>query len=121
MREERKRLIWLDRRGLSPPAGCSHRLAGRPRILFVIGGFEGQFWVALLGIVVMFGFAWLSRRFIQQVEDPPPIFGYLDKRSLNPLVTMRHPIRETRLGLEVFKVRRNRREHREWQERRGLR
>lgn len=68
-------------------------------ILFVIGGFSGQLWVALLGFVAMYGCAWLSRRFIQQVEDPPPIFGYLDKQSLSPLVTMRHPIRETRLGL----------------------
>lgn len=90
-------------------------------VLFVVGGSaDDRSWVAVLGFAALIGFGLWSRRRMARLDDPPPMAKHLGQTSMNPLVTLRHPIRTARAQSELFKVRRNKAEHEAWRKRRGL-
>lgn len=89
--------------------------------LAVGGALDNWLWVGagVVGLVVV---AVIAKRTMAAVEDPPPMMARAAQRSLNPLPSILHPIREARARDDgILKLRRNQREHREWEERRGPR
>ena len=61
-----------------------------------------------------------ARKHMGKVEDPPAYIGRQLDRSMNPLVHLRHPVREFKVTMAGMNVRRNREEHREWENRHDI-
>lgn len=78
-------------------------------------------WPGYLAFTLLFGFNVIGRRLRQRdAIDPPPTMVRMDEVPLNPLWGLRHPKQWSHVMAEIFRVRRNQREFREWQERHGL-
>lgn len=90
--------------------------------LFALCGVIDQSWPGIIALALVFGANWLGRRIRRRdAIDPPPMMVRMDEVPLNPFWGLRHPRRWGRWWADVFKVRRNQREFREWQDRHGLR
>lgn len=89
--------------------------------LIAAGGVLGQWWVLVAGMAMLGVAAVVTHRSMIEMTDPPPMVARVREQSLNPLTVLRHPVRELKAFAELFRFRRNQRDHRAWEIRRGLR
>lgn len=88
--------------------------------LFVAAGMVHSGWLYLMGVVALYSVAAWGRKARRGLADPPPYFARLDAMPVNPLRRLAHPVETAKGHAEAWKVRRNRREAKEWKRRQGL-
>lgn len=88
--------------------------------VLAIGGFASVRWLLWVGVTTFLAFGIFARKRMSEVEDPPAYVRRQLDRSMNPLVQLRHPVREFKATMTSMNVRRTLEEHRDWETRHDI-
>lgn len=88
--------------------------------LLAIGGFASEPWLLSVSLAAFVACGMAARRHLRTVDDPPAYVRRQLDRSMNPLVHLRHPVREVKATLASMNLKRNLEGQREWEQRHDI-